>query len=78
MYFIGVTTGVNLSLHFCEGKVADVSILENSGSCNISSTGSCHDDACHVQFTEQRQSCHTDNTDNCCTDEYIYITLEAF
>ena len=77
LYFIGVTTGVNLSLHFCEGKVADMSLMENTVDCHAISGDGCHSDACHMQIAEEQQTCKMLNFKQCCSDKQVYIALEA-
>ena len=76
MYFIGVTTGVNLSLHFCKGKVADVSLMVSTVGCNASNGDACHT-TCHIQMAEQHKSCNMLDSKQCCSDKQLYIALEA-
>ncbi len=77
LYFIGVTTGVNLSLHLCEGKVADMSLMENTIGCHASSGDGCHTDACNMQIAEEQQIYKMLNSKQCCSDKQVYIALEA-
>ena len=77
LYFIGVTMGINLSIHFCGGEVADISVLQDVGHCDIGEGTSCNSNLCHTLNTEKHKGCHSDAEHNCCSDKHVFIALET-
>ena len=77
LYYLFVSTGVNIKLHYCEGEVSDIAVISNHTSCDIHQENTCISD-CNISHLD-----HNNNNNNsiyntphqCCSNEEIYVAL---
>jgi hypothetical protein len=58
IFYLLIVTGVNLNMHYCGGKLINISIAQNSneiGCCGVkkSSKGCCHDQSTYIKLKDK-------------------------
>lgn len=73
IYFLGISLGFSLNLHYCNGEVADVALFGYDTTCGMHKSQPCelnvNQDAGH--------SCHCYNISSCCSDLSVYLHFES-
>jgi len=74
LYYLFVSTGVNIKLHYCEGEVSDIAVISNHTSCDIHQENSCISD-CNISHLENNNNNNYITPHQCCSNEEVYVAL---
>ena len=70
MYFLFISTGLTLNLHYCEGEIENIAFFDQKADCKMHK-----EDLCKMAHCQMNH--HTKNSPNCCTDKSIYLHLDS-
>jgi hypothetical protein len=62
LFYLLVTTGLTLDVHYCGGKVVDIEVLGNADHC----------------CSKVKTSCHKQEKNKCCKDETVVVQLDQW
>ena len=77
VYFLGMSLGMALNLHYCEGGVADFAFLNNTANCDSHHPVDSGNDICLIHTDNLIQHCSTSDQHNCCSDKSIYLHFDS-
>lgn len=77
LYYILVSTGVNIQFHYCDGEVSDFAVISNSVYCNTHDSSSCEDNACDITIESHNHQGEFDLPHQCCYNDEVYIALNT-
>ena len=62
LFYLLVTTGLTLDVHYCGGKMVDIEVLGNADHC----------------CSKVKTSCPREEKNNCCKDETVVVQLDQW
>ena len=78
IYYITISSGINISLHYCEGELSDIAIITHNTNCQIHNSNSCEGSACMKQLNNaSHHQCEAEEQHQCCDNTDVYLALET-
>ena len=75
VYYLGLSLGLSINLHYCEGKVASIAFLTEKASCSK------HDNSCESICKSEQSTiinhCLRLNKQQCCVNKNLYLHFES-
>jgi len=78
MYYIVISSGINISLHYCAGELSDIAIITHNTYCQMHDSDSCEGTACVSHLDEpSHHQCEVETQHQCCDNTDVYVALES-
>lgn len=77
LYYIVIASGINIKLHYCEGKISDFAVNTNSTFCKMHQTESCDGGSCDSHIESESLHCEFDIPHHSCSNQEVYIALNS-
>jgi len=77
MYYVVISSGINISLHYCEGELSDIAIITHNTYCQMHDSDSCEGNACANHLDKpSRNQCELETQHQCCDNTDVYLAFE--
>lgn len=73
IYFLGISLGFSVNLHYCDGKVENITLFNHDASCSMEAMQSCGVNT--QQCTEHKS--YSYDCASCCNDLSVYLHFES-
>jgi len=76
MYYVAISSGINISLHYCAGELSDIAIISHNTYCQMHDSNSC-EGSCVSSTETTHHQCEVEEQHQCCDNTDVYVALEA-